>query len=104
MIHRGEILKKAISESGLAVKLISERCKISAATIYRLYHMADASLDDIVSIGKAINHDFKKEIPELRDPEAEDNLNWKFKYLELAEKYIQVMEERAEYQRQAGKK
>jgi len=97
MKHRGEIIKKRIHESGLAVSLISKRTGISVATIYRMYHSADASLDHLVKIGKAIKWDFKEDIPDLRDPEAQENLNWKLKYMELSEKYIKLMEEKVAY-------
>lgn len=104
MKHKGEILKSRIKESGLAIKLIAERAGISSATIYRLYDVADVSFEHLQKIGKAIKHDFKNDFPEFRDKEAEENLNWKLKYLELAEKYIQVMEQNSEYQQSLGPK
>jgi len=99
MKHRGEILKKAIEASGIAVSKIGTKSKISRATIYRAFDDPFCSLDYIIRIGRVIEHDFAKEIPELSDPnrlDSEENLNYKIKYYQLLEDYTALLKERLE--------
>lgn len=103
MKHQGEIIKKRVAECGLSVNLICERAHISPATMYRLYHLPEAPIGYIISIGKAINYDFSEDFPILKEFSSKENLEWKFKYLELADKFIKVMEERDQYKSQLGK-
>lgn len=103
MKHHGEIIKKRVVESGLSVNLICERAGFSSATMYRLYHLPQVQIGHLMSIGKAINHDFSEDIPELREFVGKENLEWKFKYLELADKFIKLMEERDMYKSQLEK-
>jgi predicted transcriptional regulator len=101
--HRGEILKKAIEQSGKEVKQLAKETKISRSTLYKAFEDPDPRLEYVFKIGKALNIDFSKDFPELSTnttKESEENLTYKIKYMELAEKIIQVMEEREEYRKE----
>lgn len=49
-------------------------------------------LDDVLAIGKVINYNFQKDIPELRNFAAEENLNYKIKFIDLMEKHLAALE------------
>lgn len=103
MIHRGEIVAKRIKESGIAISVVAKNCNLVRQTLHRYFEDPNMDLDLILKIGKFIKHDFGVDIKELRNPAADDNLDWKLKYIELAEKYMKLQEEQAEYLK-AGKK
>lgn len=102
--HRGEIIRKAIEASGKKIQTILNETGIAKTTLYSVFEQTSPKLDYIIKIGKSINHDFSKDFPDLAQfsTESEDNLNYKFKYMELAEKYIKMMEENAEYMKKFG--
>lgn len=101
MLHRGEILKKRVEESAVKLSKIASALKVSRQTIYRMFDDKDLSLDYIIKVGKVINFDFSKDIPEIanqdRKKEAEDNLTYKLKYFDLLEKYTLLLEDQGKY-------
>lgn len=103
MIHRGEIVAKRIEESGIPVSEVARKCNIVRQTLHRHLQEPEMSLDTIIKIGKVIKHDFGQDIKELRNPAADANIDWQFKYIELAEKYMKLQEEQANYLKQIKK-
>jgi hypothetical protein len=99
--HRGEIVKKAVDESGMPKTEVCERTGIDSSKLYRIFHNPFASFDDIIKIGKAIRYNFSKHFPEIKDPDEylkdQENLDYKFKYFDLLEKYTRVLEEKTGY-------
>lgn len=99
MQHRGEIVKKAIDESGCKKAEIARQLKIQRKTLYNYFDRQDLAIDTILSIGKLIRHDFSDEIREMRyiRPYVEESLEplyrsqdaeyWKNKYLALLEEF-----------------
>lgn len=72
--------------------------------MYLMFENPKVSLDDILQIGKLINHDFSNEINEFKnipdwnslEPHGtyrrEENMEyWKAKYYELLEEYHQLL-------------
>lgn len=107
MKHRGEIIKKAIEQSGIKKIDVAKSMKMSQSSLYRLFEDPFVTYDDILQIGKIIKHNFSKEFPELANPltkSQEDNLDYKLKYMELAEKYIKVLEEKEQLLKKASSK
>lgn len=65
-VHRGEALKKAAEESGLAVEEIVERMHYaSRTTFYNHTKTPDLSLAILKRYGKVLNYNFYVVIPEM---------------------------------------
>ena len=62
MEHRGEIIEKAIRNSGMPLTSIARKIGKSRQWIYLLFQNPNVSLNIIVKIGKIIYYDFKDEI------------------------------------------
>lgn len=105
MQHRGEILKKAIDESGMPKTRIHRLMGISRKTLYNKFSEPDVPLEFLMKMGRVIHHDFSHEIPELKkiDPIMNDSSAnpvyytdaeyWKNKYLALLEEYNALLKE-----------
>lgn len=99
MQHRGEIVKKAVDESGYKKAQLARTMKIERKTLYNYFDRADLAIDTILKIGKIIHYDFSEDIKELRNirPMVEERAVplysgqdadfWKDKYLKLLEEY-----------------
>lgn len=120
MIHRGEIVQKAVRESGISVVKLAERIGMSRRNVYNLFENDKLNWDVIKKVGKVIHHDFRKEFEELNqetmmtmvgDLEAPsykkydhtmfmEELNyWKTKCIELLEQNNQLLLELGELRR-----
>jgi predicted transcriptional regulator len=104
MQHRGEIVKKAIDESGYKKAELARQLRVERKTLYNYFDRADLAIDTILKIGKLIHHDFSDEINELRQMKpnvaesgsvyiAADTEYWKNKYLRLLEEYNTLLRE-----------
>lgn len=107
MQHRGEIVRKAIYESGYSITKLAQRVGKSRRWMYQMFENRNVSLDVVMSIGAIIHHDFSGEIKELRnsksllnEPQAEYKKidsevdYWKTKYLNLLEEYNQLLKKK----------
>jgi len=110
MQHKGEILEKAVRDSGMPLTKLTKKLNKSRRWIYNAFENPNVSIDYILEIGKIIHHDFSEDIAELKkyrtmaafmqledvSPAKNDenqNLDyWKNKYLKLLEKYNQLLE------------
>jgi hypothetical protein len=110
MQHKGQILEKAVRESGMPLTKLTKRLNKSRRWIYNAFENPNVSIDYILEIGKIIHHDFSEDIAELKkyrtmatfmhlenvseidnnDKQGQDY--WKNKYLKLLEKYNQLLE------------
>lgn len=70
MIHRGEIVEKAIRESGYPIATLAKKLGRSRRHLYNIFENNKVSWDVIEDIGKLINHDFSKNFKELRTAQA----------------------------------
>jgi hypothetical protein len=117
MKHRGEIVEKAVRESGYSITKLAERLGISRRHIYNLFDNAKIDWDTVSLIGTIIRYDFSKDFTELQagnfasEPlvsytagekgKGKPGLKqlqmevtyWKHKYIELLEKYNQMLQE-----------
>jgi predicted transcriptional regulator len=101
MKHRGEIIKKAVYQSGFPISKLAIRLGKSRRWIYLLFENNNVSLDIILHISEIIHHDFSDEIKELKPNTQEpliyygnDEKNpeyWKNKYLKLLEEYNELL-------------
>ena len=106
MQHRGEIVKKAIYQSGMSITLIANKVGKSRRWVYQMFENSNVSLDLVLQIGEIIHHDFSDEIREINytkghlqdnsipvygKPENEEAEYWKNKYLKLLEEYNELL-------------
>ena len=109
MEHRGEIVKKAVYQSGFPITELAKRLSKSRRWIYLMFENANISLDIVLQIGKIIHHDFKNEIKEFSSYQnainesafdyQNDEANseyWKNKYLKLLEEYNDILKKRVD--------
>ena len=113
MQHRGELVQKAIKESGYSVTSLAKKLRHSRRWMYHVFENPNLPLELIAEIGRIIHYDFSDEIKELRKYSVapETNLvkesrasygdyqkeaeNWKNKYLRLLEKYNNLLASQA---------
>ena len=109
MQHRGEIVERAVRQSGMPLTQLTKKLGKSRRWIYNAFENASLSIEVILEIGKVIHHDFSKDIQELRnilqmtsdtddfryEAFGENTMEyWKDKYLILLEKYNALLEGR----------
>lgn len=99
MQHRGEIIKKAIYQSGYPITELAKRLSKSRRWVYLLFENNNVSLDLVLKIGSIIHYDFSNEINELKSnsfvTEKEENTEyWKNKYLKLLEEYNELLKKK----------
>lgn len=106
MQHKGEIVEKAVRESGYSITKLAARLGKSRRWVYDAFQNRNLSIDVILEIGKVIFYDFSNEILELKrfKVNAQDSAQftyqvdensveyWKNKYLDLLEKYNRLLE------------
>ena len=102
MQHRGEIIKKAIYQSGYSITKLAERLGKSRRWVYLQFENSNVSLDLILQIGEIIHYDFSDDFNELKNKSnvVNDPVNfysndevefWKNKYLTLLEEYTELL-------------
>ena len=105
MLHRGEIIEKAIRESGYSITTVAQRLGKSRRWMYLLFENPGVSIELILQIGKIIYHDFSLEFPEViqgkkitNEPQNTYGNNdevafWKEKYFTLLEEYNTLLKQ-----------
>ena len=93
-VHTGQLLKKAVSDSGIKIAELARKIGRSRRFIYGMFDKQDVPLHYILQIGEKINHDFFAEInsdhtniPHLYQKEG----YWKDKYLRLLEEHNELL-------------
>jgi len=103
--HKGEIVEKAVRESGYSITRLAKKMGKSRRWVYQIFEKPNVPINYVIGIGKAIHHDFSSEIKELNEYRRSVNVQtfddadgefftdkekaeyWKNKYLALLEKY-----------------
>lgn len=109
MVHRGEIIKQAVEDSGYSVTALAKRLKKSRRWMYYIFDKPNVSIDIVIEIGKIIHHDFSNDI-KLYAPNysatqyanesrvfsniTDESMYWKEMYYNLLEKYNAILEEK----------
>ena len=110
MKHRGEIIEKVVRESGIPISYLAKSLKKSRQFVYNIFSNPNVPVDIIVLIGKITHHDFSQEFKDLivapkkykvvssaetlnEDDQNQDADHWRTKYLEVLEKYNQLLQE-----------
>ncbi|MCG2418261.1 hypothetical protein K8089_04440 [Aequorivita sp. F47161] len=104
-VHRGDILKNAIKNSGIAVKVAANKAGYSRSSYYKHIEQANLSLHILIQYGKNLEIDFSKDIPGINSidyteagrpttlKEALKQIDvLKEKYYLLLEKYNKLLE------------
>lgn len=109
MQHKGEIVEKAVRDSGYSITKLAKRMGKSRRWVYQIFESSNVSIDYILEIGKIVHHDFSKDIKELKTYSAsmanqimneppqrfssdkEESEFWKNKYLLILEKYNDLL-------------
>jgi len=111
MQHRGEIVRKAIYQSGMSITLIAKKIGKSRRWMYQMFENSNISLDLVLQIGIIIHYDFSEEIREINYTKSnlQDNQPtytklgneqveyWKNKYLLLLEEYNELLKKNDKY-------
>lgn len=105
MSHRGEVVKKEVKRSGIAISKLAYAMKVSRETVYNYFRNADLRFDIIDKIGKIIKYDFSDDFTDMpivvSEPEGpvyninkimsgEDCLS---KYAALWDRYTKLLED-----------
>ena len=103
MQHKGKILEKAVRQSGMPLTKLSIKMDKSRRWIYNAFENENLAIDYILEIGNIIHYDFSEDLEDLKKyKEAADHFGtmpnsnqtdyWKNKYLNLLEKYNELLE------------
>ena len=101
--HKGKILEKAVRESGIPLTKLTKRISKSRRWIYNAFENPNLSIEYIIQIGEVIHYDFSEVLVELKKfkssalkvhvtGQQENPEYWKDKYLDLLEKYNNILE------------
>jgi predicted transcriptional regulator len=109
MQHRGEIIRKAVYNSGYTITEIAKTIGKSRKWMYLMFENSNVSLDVVMKIGKIIRYDFSQEIKEFSsfstkinstvpsvENEEPSSEYWKNKYLKLLEDYSELLKAKKE--------
>ncbi|MXV49944.1 hypothetical protein GS399_03095 [Pedobacter sp. HMF7647] len=108
-LSRGKVLHKIAKQSNLSIKDLADKAGYKYPTFYIHIKRDDLPFETLARYGKALNHDFSNEFPEMADiilsePGSKysekmgydalmaDRDKWKEKYITLSDKYNAVVE------------
>ncbi len=110
MQNKGEIIEKAVRQSGYSITKLAKKLGKSTRWMYYMFESSNVSIDYILEIGEIIHYDFSNDIKELKKykmlnevqeiKESEISYKskqiefefWKNKYLTLLEKHNQLLQ------------
>lgn len=109
MYHRGEIVEKAIRQSGYSITRVAAELGKSRRWMYYVFENRNLSMDLILEIGQIIHYDFSKDLCEFKltpknliedmfkeyprriGDQKKEIENWKNKYMDILEKYNKLL-------------
>jgi hypothetical protein len=109
--HRGQIIEMVIRREGYSISELARLAKVNRRSVYYWFNQQYLKTEIIYQIGVYIKHDFSIEFPHIFKPEDFKQLNtfgsrgiaansphehvdgeyWKNKYLDILEKYNQLL-------------
>lgn len=105
LTDRGNVLEKIFKTSGISLTELAKRVSYNRTTVYRHFTKSDLEFSILVKYGRALNHDFTVEFPEMQNyfSSIQEPINaysnhtlaealkerdyWKDKYISLLEKH-----------------
>mmetsp|Transcript_19544 Transcript_19544/g.22649 ORF Transcript_19544/g.22649 Transcript_19544/m.22649 type:complete len:117 (-) Transcript_19544:713-1063(-) len=109
MQHKGEIIEKAVRESGHSITKLAQKMGKSRRWVYQIFDSAAVPIDYIIDIGKIIHYDFSEDIKGIKmygadrpitsveearftgKASSDEAEHWKEKYMNLLEKYNDLL-------------
>jgi hypothetical protein len=109
--HYGQIVEYRVRKNGFCISDLARCTKVNRRSIYNWFNQKNLRSDVILKIGFAIRHDFSQEFPEIFESsdfkaiyklpdsplhdtrllDLQEHENWKNKYLNLLEKYNEML-------------
>ncbi len=109
MQHKGEIIEKAVRDSGYPITKLAKKMGKSRRWVYQIFESQNVPVDYVMGIGRIIHHDFTEEMKDLKayqksvsnqylsEPPAEFSSDrheaeyWKNRYLYILERYNELL-------------
>jgi hypothetical protein len=113
-LHQGKTIEQVIRRSGHSFSRVARLTKVSRRSVYNWLNQPQVNPQIIQKIGRVINHDFSIEFPELFSSEdfntapshpnpgatstppslEEEVAKWKNKYIDILERYNELLSEK----------
>ncbi len=77
VVHRGEILRKAINESGKSVTFVAKRLHLSRRSFYNYFSNDKVPLDFLLQVSNVIGAEYLNEVPEIRNAKIDSTPEYK---------------------------
>lgn len=111
-LHHGQIIERVIRRNGYSISELARLTKVNRRSVYNWFNQKRLKPELIYRIGCVLNYDFSNELPDLFSKEdfnrfshshevgseagksgepSEDHLYWKDKYIDLLERYNQLL-------------
>ncbi|MDB5010848.1 MAG: hypothetical protein JWR67_2716 [Mucilaginibacter sp.] len=121
--HHGEVVEKVIRRNGYSISELARLTNVNRRSIYNWFNQKHLKPDIIYRIGCALNYDFSAEFPNLflgNETKTMNNMKlissniethhyketnenyWKDKYINLLEKYNDLLKSNVEFQNQVS--
>ncbi len=97
-LHKGNILEKAVRQSGYPITKVAERLSITRATLYNKFREPNLPASFLIGVGEAIYYDFSVDFPELSKDiqkikeNRSKNVDDVVELLKLQKKYSNLLE------------
>lgn len=108
-MHHGQIIEKVIRRNGYSISELARLTKVNRRSVYNWFNQRNLKSDIIYRIGSVLNYDFSNEFPDLfvnnqsgepiplindvfgRNIDFKSDIYWKDKYIQLLEKYNELL-------------
>jgi len=102
MEHKGEIIEKAVRNSGLAISKIAAKLGKSRRWMYLMFENPNVPYETVLEIGKILHYDFSDDLKlvnistsEPIEPYGNKDVNyWREKYYTLLEEYNELLKKK----------
>lgn len=102
MEHKGEIIEKAVRNSGLAISKIAAKLGKSRRWMYLMFDNPNVPYETVLEIGKILHHDFSHDLKLIQmsvsepiEPYGNKDVNyWREKYYTLLEEYNELLKKK----------
>lgn len=108
-MHHGQIIEKVIRRNGYSISELARLTKVNRRSVYNWFNQRNLKSDIIYRIGSVLNYDFSNDFPDLfinthsgeaiplvnelmdRSVDFKADFYWKDKYIQLLEKYNDLL-------------
>ncbi|RZL19318.1 MAG: XRE family transcriptional regulator [Pedobacter sp.] len=102
-IHMGQLLEKVIRKKGLNISKLAKAIGVDRRSMYNWFSEPELKAGVLERIAEAIDYDFSAEVPKasIKHPdliasskEIRDDEYWKDKYIDLLERYSNLLKKK----------